>query len=93
MRGAAQSCYVSQPVLSAAIAGPERELNVTLIDRGHAYQGLTPEGQRLVVEALDSGGPALVDCAVDPCAGAESGHIAHLNPQGITAGTVGPATK
>ncbi|WP_339132489.1 LysR family transcriptional regulator [Streptomyces sp. f51] len=48
---AAQSCYVSQPALSAAIAKLERELNVTLINRGHAYQGLTPEGQRLVVWA------------------------------------------
>lgn len=26
----------------------ERELNVTLINRGHNYQGLTPEGERLV---------------------------------------------
>jgi DNA-binding transcriptional LysR family regulator len=48
---AAEACYVSQPALSAAIAKLERELNVTLINRGHTYQGLTPEGQRLVVWA------------------------------------------
>ncbi|MFD8736138.1 LysR family transcriptional regulator [Streptomyces sp. NPDC059618] len=48
---AAGTCYVSQPALSAAIAKLERELNVTLINRGHAYQGLTPEGERLVVWA------------------------------------------
>jgi DNA-binding transcriptional LysR family regulator len=42
---------VSQPALSAAIAKLERELNVTLINRGHNYQGLTPEGERLVVWA------------------------------------------
>ncbi|WP_329268754.1 LysR family transcriptional regulator [Streptomyces sp. NBC_01451] len=48
---AAESCYVSQPALSAAIAKLERELNVTLINRGHNYQGLTPEGERLVVWA------------------------------------------
>ncbi|WP_199547831.1 LysR family transcriptional regulator [Streptomyces sp. N35] len=48
---AAESCYVSQPALSAAIAKLERELNVTLINRGHTYEGLTPEGERLVVWA------------------------------------------
>jgi DNA-binding transcriptional LysR family regulator len=48
---AAEACYVSQPALSASIAKLERELNVTLINRGHNYQGLTPEGARLVVWA------------------------------------------
>ncbi|MFE4369307.1 LysR family transcriptional regulator [Streptomyces sp. NPDC056835] len=48
---AAEACYVSQPALSAAIAKLERELNVTLINRGHNYEGLTPEGERLVVWA------------------------------------------
>ena len=32
---AAEACYVSQPALSASIAKLERELNVTLINRGH----------------------------------------------------------
>jgi DNA-binding transcriptional LysR family regulator len=31
---AAEACYVSQPALSASIAKLERELNVTLINRG-----------------------------------------------------------
>lgn len=48
---AAEACYVSQPALSAAIARLERELNVTLINRGHNFEGLTPEGDRLVVWA------------------------------------------
>ena len=48
---AAEACYVSQPALSASIAKLERELNVTLINRGHNYQGLTSEGERLVVWA------------------------------------------
>ncbi|WP_025737356.1 LysR family transcriptional regulator [Mycobacterium genavense] len=48
---AAEKCYVSQPALSAAIAKLERELNVTLINRGHSFEGLTPEGERLVVWA------------------------------------------
>jgi DNA-binding transcriptional LysR family regulator len=48
---AAEACYVSQPALSAAIAKLERELNVTLINRGHNYEGLTAQGERLVVWA------------------------------------------
>ncbi len=48
---AAEKCYVSQPALSSAIAKLERELNVTLINRGHSFEGLTPEGERLVVWA------------------------------------------
>jgi DNA-binding transcriptional LysR family regulator len=48
---AAAACYVSQPALSAAIARLERELNVALINRGHNFESLTPEGERLVVWA------------------------------------------
>ncbi|WP_067549371.1 LysR family transcriptional regulator [Nocardia crassostreae] len=48
---AAEACYVSQPALSAAIAKLERELDVTLINRGRAFEGLTPEGERLAITA------------------------------------------
>ena len=48
---AADACYVSQPALSIAIAKLEPELNVTQINRGHNFEGLTPEGERLVVWA------------------------------------------
>lgn len=48
---AAAACYVSQPALSASIAKLERELGVTLINRGRAFSGLTAEGERLVVWA------------------------------------------
>jgi DNA-binding transcriptional LysR family regulator len=48
---AAESCYVSQPALSTSIAKLERELNVTLINRAQNFEGLTPEGERLVVWA------------------------------------------
>lgn len=48
---AAERCYVLQPALSAAIAKLERELDVTLINRGHSFVGLTAEGERLVVWA------------------------------------------
>lgn len=48
---AAEACYVSQPALSASIAKLERELNVTLINRGRNFEGLTMEGERLVLWA------------------------------------------
>jgi DNA-binding transcriptional LysR family regulator len=48
---AAEACYVSQPALSTAIAKLERELDVTLIYRGQNFEGLTLEGERLVVWA------------------------------------------
>ena len=48
---AAAACYVSQPALSEAIRKLEHELNVPLVNRDHAFQSLTPEGERLVVWA------------------------------------------
>lgn len=48
---AAAACYVSQPALSEAIRKLERELGVPLVRRGHAFEGLTPEGDRLVLWA------------------------------------------
>lgn len=45
---AAARCFVSQPALSAGIAKLEAELGVALINRIHAFEGLTPEGERLI---------------------------------------------
>jgi oxalyl-CoA decarboxylase len=52
---------------------------------GKGYQATTPaEVTTALREALASGGPALIDCVIDPADGTESGNIAHLNPKGIT---------
>ncbi len=48
---AARACYVSQPALSEAIRKLERELGVPLVLRGSSFEGLTPEGERLVLWA------------------------------------------
>ncbi|WP_218922177.1 LysR family transcriptional regulator [Kibdelosporangium phytohabitans] len=48
---AAQACHVSQPSLSAAIREPERELDVPIVRRGNRYDGLTPEGERVLLWA------------------------------------------
>jgi oxalyl-CoA decarboxylase len=61
---------------------------------GKGYRATTPaEVTAALTEALASGGPALIDCVIDPSAGTESGHIAHLNPKGITVGNITPAKK
>ena len=45
---AAERCGVSQPSLSGAIRQLEAELGVQLVWRGSRYQGLTPEGARVL---------------------------------------------
>jgi len=48
---AAAACFVSQSALSESIRKLEAELDVPLVRRGRAFDGLTPEGDRLVVWA------------------------------------------
>jgi oxalyl-CoA decarboxylase len=49
---------------------------------GVGYNVLDPQGlAKALSDALTSGKPALINCAIDPKAGTESGHIGNLNPQ------------
>ncbi|GIH23688.1 LysR family transcriptional regulator [Acrocarpospora phusangensis] len=48
---AAAACHVSQPSLSAAIRKLERELDVPIVRRGRKFDGLTPEGERVLLWA------------------------------------------
>ncbi|MFF4383488.1 LysR family transcriptional regulator [Kitasatospora sp. NPDC001547] len=48
---AAEACHVSQPALSEALRKLEDELKVLLVRRGRSYQGLTAEGERIVLRA------------------------------------------
>ena len=45
---AAEMCGVTQPSLSSAIRQLEDQLGVQLVYRGSRFQGLTPEGQRVL---------------------------------------------
>ena len=45
---ASTACHVSQPTLSAGIRGLERELGIPLVRRGRRFEGLTPEGERVL---------------------------------------------
>lgn len=46
---AAAACFVSQPALSGGLTTLEHEFDVSLVNRGHAFEGFTPEGERLVL--------------------------------------------
>lgn len=48
---AAEECGVTQPTLSAGIMQLEDMLGVMLVQRGSRFQGLTPEGERVLVWA------------------------------------------
>ena len=49
---------------------------------GVGYNAPDPQGlTTALTDALASGKPALINCAIDPTAGTESGHIGNLNPQ------------
>lgn len=45
---AAEACHVSQPALSTGLQRLEAELGLTLIRRGHRFDGLTPDGEALL---------------------------------------------
>src|ERR1700679_490973 len=45
---AAEVCCVSQPALSAGIRHLEEELGISIVQRGHRYVGLSPEGERIL---------------------------------------------
>jgi DNA-binding transcriptional LysR family regulator len=45
---AAEISHVSQPALSTAIQHLEEELGITIIKRGHRFQGFTEEGERVL---------------------------------------------
>lgn len=45
---AAESCHVSQPALSNGIRELEQELGITIVKRNRSFQGITPEGERVI---------------------------------------------
>lgn len=48
---AALAAHVSQPTLSAAIRNLEEELGVPVVERGHRFNGFTPEGHVVLEHA------------------------------------------
>ncbi|MEO5881740.1 MAG: LysR substrate-binding domain-containing protein [Caldimonas sp.] len=48
---AASACHITQPALSNALRSLEAELGVAIVRRGRSYEGLTPEGERVLASA------------------------------------------
>ena len=49
---------------------------------GVGHHVVDPQGlAKALTEALASGNPTLINCAIDPATGTESGHIGNLNPK------------
>ncbi len=48
---AASACHITQPALSNALRALEADLGVAVVRRGRNYEGLTPEGERVVASA------------------------------------------
>lgn len=58
---------------------------------GKGFHVSTPaELRQALTQAIESGGPAVIDCELDPAAGVESGHLSNLNP--ASAAKAAPAT-
>jgi DNA-binding transcriptional LysR family regulator len=55
---AAAACSVTQPTLSAGIKQLEEELGLLIVERGQRFEGLTPEGHRVLTWATR----ILADC-------------------------------
>jgi len=55
---AALTCNVSQPALSGGIRSIEKELGLTIVQRGRRFEGFTPEGERVLAWARR----VLADC-------------------------------
>jgi oxalyl-CoA decarboxylase len=74
----------ADPSPTTLMLGARHELLIEAFG-GKGYHVTTPaELTAALTEALASGGPALIDCVIDPSAGTESGHLTNLNPTGIT---------
>ena len=48
---AASACHITQPALSNALRALEAELDVAIVRRGRSYEGLTPDGERVLASA------------------------------------------
>jgi oxalyl-CoA decarboxylase len=71
------------PAVTAFVKGSRYEKMIDAFG-GVGVNATTPdELKRAVDAAMDSGKPTLINAAIDPAAGSESGRIGNLNPQSV----------
>jgi DNA-binding transcriptional LysR family regulator len=78
---AALACNVTQPALSAGIKHLEESLGVPIVERDHRFQGLTPDGERVLAWARR----VLVerDALIQEIGGVRGGLVGRLRIGGI----------
>jgi oxalyl-CoA decarboxylase len=90
-RGASVNAASADPAPDVLDAAAHHERIIEAFG-GTGYHATTPgELTDALQKAIASGQPALIDCALDPRAGAESGHIGNLNPQPLANAVPVPA--
>ncbi|WP_375372672.1 MULTISPECIES: thiamine pyrophosphate-dependent enzyme [unclassified Mycolicibacterium] len=81
--GSASTLTSADPAPTTLMAGARHDRLIEAFG-GVGYHVRTPDQlDAALIEALASGGPALIDCMIAPADGTESGHLTHLNPAGV----------
>ncbi|MGA7808267.1 oxalyl-CoA decarboxylase [Bradyrhizobium sp.] len=77
----------SDPAITSFVKGARYDKTIEAYG-GHGVNAATPDDlKRAVDAALESGRPTLINAAIDPAAGSESGNIGKLNPKSALAKT------
>jgi oxalyl-CoA decarboxylase len=71
------------PATTVFVKGSRYDKMIEAFGGAGAHATTPDELRRAVNAALDSGKPTLINAAIDPAAGSESGRIGNLNPQSV----------
>jgi oxalyl-CoA decarboxylase len=71
------------PATTVFVKGSRYDKMMEAFGGAGAHATTPDELRRAVNTALDSGKPTLINAAIDPAAGSESGRIGNLNPQSV----------
>jgi oxalyl-CoA decarboxylase len=73
----------ADPATTVFVKGSRYDRMIEAFGGAGAHVTTPDELRRAVNAALDAGRPTLIDAAIDPAAGSESGRIGNLNPQSV----------
>ncbi len=80
-RGTDQNKAGSDPATTVFVKGARYDKMMEAFGGAGVHATTPDELKRAVNAAMDSGKPTLINAAIDPAAGSESGRIGNLNPQ------------
>ncbi|HKS17968.1 MAG TPA: oxalyl-CoA decarboxylase [Bradyrhizobium sp.] len=82
-RGTDQNLAGSDPATTVFVKGARYDKMMEAFGGVGVHATSPDELKRAVNAAMDSGKPTLINAAIDPAAGSESGRIGNLNPQSV----------